>query len=107
MSYNTSVVFCTQSRGKRDPGLFGKLPNTRVFLISPVLAVSFGKAVTCGGTSTNSEENGMLVDTVGERERVFLDSMAVIYFIESNPTYVPQLLPVFELVDRGLITGLS
>ena len=49
----------------------------------------------------------MLVDTVGERERVFLDSMALIYFIENNATYLPQLLPVFERVDRGLITGLS
>ncbi len=49
----------------------------------------------------------MLVDHLRNKERVFLDTMAVVYFIESNPTYVSQLKPVFELVDEGVIAGLS
>ena len=49
----------------------------------------------------------MLIDKIGNKERVFLDTMAVIYFIEKHSTYVSQLLPVFELVSRGVIAGLS
>src|SRR5438445_13270591 len=104
MSYSMSVAFCMQPMVEGGVGLFGRLPDARVSSISRVLAVRSGKALTRGGTSTNPEENGMLVDTVGGRERVFLDSMALIYFIENNPTYFPQLLPVFERVHRGFIT---
>lgn len=49
----------------------------------------------------------MLLDRLGNKERIFLDTNAVIYFIESNPIYVAQLRPVFESVNRGLLSGLS
>ncbi len=49
----------------------------------------------------------MLLDSLRGKERVFLDTMAVIYFIESHPTYVSLLRPVLEEVDRGVLVGLS
>lgn len=49
----------------------------------------------------------MLVERLRGKERVFLDTMAVIYFIESHPTYVSLLRPVLEEVDRGVLVGFS
>ena len=49
----------------------------------------------------------MLLERLQGKERVYLDSAAVIYFIERHPTYLSLLRPLFEWVDRGIITGLS
>jgi predicted nucleic acid-binding protein len=49
----------------------------------------------------------MLVERLTGKERVFLDTMSVIYFIEQNTAYAGLLRPVFEWVDSGIIAGIS
>lgn len=51
--------------------------------------------------------NGTIAERLRTKARVHLDSMAVIYFIESNPTYLPIVRPVFELVSGGRLSGVS
>lgn len=36
-----------------------------------------------------------------------VDTEAFIYFIQVHPTYIPIVQPVFEMIDRGEITGVS
>lgn len=51
--------------------------------------------------------NGTLVNRLHGKRRVHIDSMAVIYFIEQNPTYLPIVRPLFELLDTRKILGIS
>jgi len=51
--------------------------------------------------------NGTLAERLRGRRRIHIDSMAVIYFIEQNPTYLPIVRPLFELLDSRKIVGIS
>jgi predicted nucleic acid-binding protein len=44
-----------------------------------------------------------LIDDVGPGP-VGVDTAAFIYFIEAHPTYVPALRPLFDAVDREVLT---
>ncbi len=51
--------------------------------------------------------NGTLAERLHKKRRIHIDSMAVIYFIEQNPTYLPIVRPIFELLDSRKIVGIS
>jgi len=51
--------------------------------------------------------NGTLAERLHGKRRIHIDSMAVIYFIEQNATYLPIVRPLFELLDSRKIVGIS
>ncbi len=51
--------------------------------------------------------NGTLADKLLGKRRVHLDTQAVIYFILQNPTYVPIVRPIFEMINGGQLSGIS
>lgn len=51
--------------------------------------------------------NGSLADRLKGKQRVHLDTMAVIYFIERHPTYLPLVRSVFRLMEEGDLLGIS
>jgi predicted nucleic acid-binding protein len=51
--------------------------------------------------------NGTLVDRVRGKRRVHLDSMVVVYFVQQNPSYVPIIRPMFQLIGTQQLVGIS
>jgi predicted nucleic acid-binding protein len=51
--------------------------------------------------------SGKLVDQLTRGSRVFLDSNALIYFVEEDARFMPLLRPVFERIDTGALPALS
>lgn len=51
--------------------------------------------------------NGTIVDKLKNKRRIHIDSVAFIYFIEQNPSYRSVVRPLFELLDRKQLVGLS
>lgn len=47
------------------------------------------------------------MDRLDQASRVFLDTAPVIYFVESNPRYLPLVLEVFDRLDAGRFTGIT
>ena len=51
--------------------------------------------------------SGTIAERLRGKDRVCIDSMTMIYFIERHPTYLGVVRPLFELVGRGELRGLS
>ncbi|MBI3271454.1 MAG: PIN domain-containing protein [Planctomycetes bacterium] len=49
----------------------------------------------------------MLAEKLKGKRRVFLDTNAVIYYVEENSTYLPLLDPLFKMVADGQFIALS
>lgn len=39
--------------------------------------------------------------------RIFLDTAPVIYYVERNPSYLEAVCPIFEQIDRGILTAFT
>ena len=51
--------------------------------------------------------NGAVEDFLRGKQLLCIDSVAIIYFIEEDPTYLPILEPIFDRVDSGVLRALS
>ncbi len=48
-----------------------------------------------------------IAECLPEIRRLFLDTAPVIYYVEANPLYLPKVIEIFGLIDKGLLTGVT
>lgn len=46
-------------------------------------------------------------DALRRSRKVFLDTAPVIYYVEARPKFVPFVRPIFDLIDRGQLEGVT
>ena len=51
--------------------------------------------------------NGTIAERLEGMRQVGIDSMAVIYLIEKNPTYIAAVRQLFGLVEAGTLTAVT
>lgn len=51
--------------------------------------------------------NGTIASRLGSKRRAFLDTNAVIYFLEEHPDYLPLVDPVFQRIASASLRGIT